>query len=49
MDEKEKKEMALSEKEMQKMKDLKRKELIKTIANKVADRNDEALRKLSKN
>lgn len=49
MDDKEKKKMVLSKKELEKMKDLKRKELIRKIANKVADRNDEALRKLSKN
>ncbi|MED4353590.1 hypothetical protein P9265_14835 [Schinkia azotoformans] len=38
-----------SKKEMNNMKNINRKDLIRSIAKKVSDRNDEALRRLSKN
>lgn len=49
MDKEEQRKMATTEKELNELKKAKREDLIKAIGNKVADRNDAALRKLSKN
>lgn len=49
MDEEDQRKMATTEKELNEMRKANRKDLIKKIGNKVADRNDAALRKLSKN